>query len=423
MQQRHGHQLLRHVARALRHVGRVARVARHVLDHERLPRRQHPARDPRARREATSDQLSSPSPATASKTSSSVSSSCRKIGRGLARRRCRARPRRSTAGTSRALLGAEDAGRDRGSQLITHPGLPALVAISDSTLLSWNGVSSGCFARTSAQMPLRCGVAKLLPVQRSVPPPEPGHVDVDAAREELDRRRGVRVEGERVRALVAAHGDHGREAPGVTLDRACCARTPRARCGWKYAVSASSWSTSTKRFFVVDRLMLTTSKPLLDRVPQPGEDQLAAPVYAVAEHAHAVDLAVGRQLRTMPAQAVPWPQTSPSSSSDDDRLRRPRSRPRRSWRRGRPAGGRARRRCRGCRRGRPRRSSPSSAHSRVTRSGQAARRPAPRRVVGQAPGRQRRRSSRHRPRPRRRLRQRMRWLLAACARRRRPSRG
>ena len=44
-------------------------------------------------------------------------------------------------------------------------------AVRWRTLFSWNGVSSGCFASTSAAIPAMCGAAKLLPVQRSVPPP------------------------------------------------------------------------------------------------------------------------------------------------------------------------------------------------------------------------------------------------------------
>src|SRR5205823_14121160 len=48
---------------------------------------------------------------------------------------------------------------------------PTFVAVRYSTLFSWNGVSSGCFDRTSAAMPAMCGVAKLLPVQTSRPPP------------------------------------------------------------------------------------------------------------------------------------------------------------------------------------------------------------------------------------------------------------
>ena len=46
-----------------------------------------------------------------------------------------------------------------------------LSAIRCSTLFSWYGVSSGCFERTSAQIPEMCGVAKLLPVARIVAPP------------------------------------------------------------------------------------------------------------------------------------------------------------------------------------------------------------------------------------------------------------
>ena len=46
-------------------------------------------------------------------------------------------------------------------------------AVRWSTLFSWKGVSSGCFASTSAAMPAMCGAAKLLPVHRRVPPP--GH--------------------------------------------------------------------------------------------------------------------------------------------------------------------------------------------------------------------------------------------------------
>ena len=37
--------------------------------------------------------------------------------------------------------------------------------------MSWNGVSSGCLLRISAQIAAMCGVAKLLPVERIVAPP------------------------------------------------------------------------------------------------------------------------------------------------------------------------------------------------------------------------------------------------------------
>ena len=47
-----------------------------------------------------------------------------------------------------------------------------------------------------AQIPAMCGVAKLFPRAAEVAAADPGDVDVDAAREELDRRRRVVVEGE-----------------------------------------------------------------------------------------------------------------------------------------------------------------------------------------------------------------------------------
>ena len=37
--------------------------------------------------------------------------------------------------------------------------------------MSWNGVNSGCFERISEQIAAMCGVAKLLPLERIVPPP------------------------------------------------------------------------------------------------------------------------------------------------------------------------------------------------------------------------------------------------------------
>src|SRR4029077_645428 len=69
------------------------------------------------------------------------------------------------------LVRAKHAGGDGGFE-IAHAATPsAFEAVWDSTLLSWDGVSSECLPRMRAQMPAMCGVAKLLPVQRSVPPP------------------------------------------------------------------------------------------------------------------------------------------------------------------------------------------------------------------------------------------------------------
>src|SRR5262249_62368817 len=62
------------------------------------------------------------------------------------------------------LVGACDPGRDGGAKrLVAQAVPPTFAAIRCSTLFSWNGVSSGCFESTSAQIPERWGVAKLFP--------------------------------------------------------------------------------------------------------------------------------------------------------------------------------------------------------------------------------------------------------------------
>ena len=110
----------------------------------------------------------SPCPATASNTSSSVSSSSRKIDAAFALK-IAAPSRRSTEQRRVELLGAEDAGRDGVVEAVAaHPA--TLFAVRERMLLSWNGVRPGCLPRISAQIPEMCGVAKLLPVQRSVVP-------------------------------------------------------------------------------------------------------------------------------------------------------------------------------------------------------------------------------------------------------------
>src|SRR5262249_61310390 len=67
------------------------------------------------------------------------------------------------------LLRAERRGGD-GCVQIGHRLPPTLDEMRCSTLFSWNGVSSGCVERTSAQMPEMWGVAKLLPDALSVWP-------------------------------------------------------------------------------------------------------------------------------------------------------------------------------------------------------------------------------------------------------------
>ena len=80
LEERDRHEPLRHVAGSRRELAGEARILRDVLEHERLARDEHPARDPGARRESAGrGGASSPSPEIASKTSSSVASSKRKI--------------------------------------------------------------------------------------------------------------------------------------------------------------------------------------------------------------------------------------------------------------------------------------------------------------------------------------------------------
>ena len=138
--------------------------------------------------------VSAPSPATASNTSSSVSSSSRKIddalapkiaratstieraARGSAPRRRARRPRPPRAGRSSAHRATSNVRRRSGS----------------STLFSWNGVSSGCFAEDqradAGHVRRREAVARSQRMRRAA---EPRDVDVDAAGEELDRRIGL----------------------------------------------------------------------------------------------------------------------------------------------------------------------------------------------------------------------------------------
>ena len=79
------------------------------------------------------------------------------------------------------------------------------------------------------------------------PPARPRYLDVDAAREELDRGRRVVVVRVRIRLLVAADGDDAREADAMSMVRR------------KYALSASSCRSDANFCFVVERLMLMTS--------------------------------------------------------------------------------------------------------------------------------------------------------------------
>src|SRR6185295_1368672 len=179
-----------------------------VLDGKRVPMR-----------------LSDPSPATASKTSSSESSSCRKIDAAFAEKIARAT---STIDWSRArcscsadmtpadtaacrllsVISASDIGRDQIEDALQLEG-------GQLRVLGKNEGADTAHVRGREAVTRRadCGAA------------DPRDVDVDAAGEELDRRRWVVEEGFRILLLVAADGDHRREPPRVALDRHVVSRS------------------------------------------------------------------------------------------------------------------------------------------------------------------------------------------------------
>ena len=184
--------------------------------------------------------------------------------------------------------------------------------------MSWNGVSSGCFERISAQIDEMCGVAKLLPETFSVRPPEPRHLDVHAAAEELDRRARVVEEGERVGLLVAPDGDDGREAPRVALDRHVVRRRDEHRASEVRAVGELV-EDARERLLRRREAHVDHVEALLDRVAEAAEEDCAAAREARAEDADARD----RRLR---ARAGARCRRTPCR----DRRRRPRCPPRRS---------------------------------------------------------------------------------------------
>ena len=175
--------------------------------------------------------------------------------RGRARaRRSRAPPRRSTAAARggpprRASTPAATAAR----RLVVVIGLLRDVVggqVEDALELERRQLRDAC-ARTSAQMPDMCGVAKLFPVQRMRAAAEPGDLDVDAAREELDGRRRVVEERERVRSSswlpteMTDEKRHGKLSTGMlcaeaTSDRAAGSRRCRRARAARRRTRASS---------------------------------------------------------------------------------------------------------------------------------------------------------------------------------------
>src|SRR5581483_9987480 len=123
---------------------------------------------------------------------------------------------------------------------------------------------------------------------------EPGDVDVDATREELDRRIRIGEEDERVVALVAPDRDDRREPPRVRLDRHVVRGGDQhrplevGRVG-ELAKRVAELSLRRREAHVDDVVSL------LDRPAETGEQRPPGSLEPGAEHAHRVDLAFRRE--------------------------------------------------------------------------------------------------------------------------------
>ncbi len=143
-------------------------------------------------------------------------------------------------------------------------------------------------------MPAMWGVAKLLPVARKRAAVQPREIEVEAAPEELDRRRGVVVEGQRVGLLVAADGDHAREAPREALHGHVVGGGDE-----EDALEVGMVGELVKPLHVFRprrrEAHVHDLEPLLDRPGEPAQHRLAAAFVAGAEDAHARQLRVGNE--------------------------------------------------------------------------------------------------------------------------------
>ena len=149
----------------------------------------------------------------------------------------------------------------------------------------------------------------------------PGDLDVDAAREELDGRRRVGVEEARI---VLGRGCPPRSPTRSATDSsrpACCGPRRRARFARSTRESASSWSTAANLLFVVERLMLITSKPCSTAQRSPRGARRRSPCSPCRARARCAGCSRGRALGS--------PRRTPFRARRDrpPRRRRPRGRP------------------------------------------------------------------------------------------------
>ena len=107
---------------------------------------------------------------------------------------------------------------------------------------------------------------------------------------------------------------------------ACCAPRRRAPCGGSRRVSASSCRIPANWRFVVERLMLITSKPCSTAQRRPAEQDVPAAGEAGAEHADARELAVRRERADDPGAGRPVAAEVALRVLGDHRPRRPRRR-------------------------------------------------------------------------------------------------
>ena len=170
-----------------------------------------------------------------------------------------------------------------------------------------------------------CGAAKLLPVARSVLPPNHATSRSTPRAKNSTGGLGLAYHSRGSSPSWRADRDHRREAPRIALDRHVVRRGDEHRAaevgGVGELVQELGELALRRREAEVDDV-----EALLDRVAEAAEDQVGAAGVALAEHADAVRSGTPAPASgSIPAHAVPCPQTSPTVSVVDRRPPRRRS--------------------------------------------------------------------------------------------------
>ena len=222
-EQRHGHDPLRHVAGLLGDLLRVPRILGQILDHERLAGDERPAGDAGARRDPRADQtlfvLAGDRLEDELVGLLVEEEDRRALGREDRARDLDDRPQQRAVGG----VGADHAGRDGGSEpVLAHVVLRSSHVVGDQVQHALQLVRRqlGMLRAHERADPGHVRRREAVPGRADRLAAHPRQLDVDAAREELDRRvRVVDRRRQRVRLRVAADGDDGREPPRIALDR------------------------------------------------------------------------------------------------------------------------------------------------------------------------------------------------------------